>query len=93
MAQLLISGQIIDLILLLILLEAMAILVLNRLDPARPSPRALYPNLISGATLMYAVKLALVGAPWYALAACLGFAFLTHLTDLSLRYGIFDSGS
>ena len=87
MEQLLLSGRLIDLILLLIAAEAVGIFLLHRLDRRRPGPRDLYPNLASGAALMYAVKLALQGAAWYALAACLALAFLAHLTDLSLRYG------
>jgi hypothetical protein len=87
MEQLLLSGRLIDLILLLIAAEAVGIFLLHRLDSRRPGPRDLYPNLASGAALMYAVKLALQGAAWYALAACLALAFLAHLTDLSLRYG------
>lgn len=86
MAQLLMSGQLIDLIVALIVAEAGLIVFLHRRNPDRPSPGDLFPNLISGAALMVAIKLALVAAPWYALAACLGVSLLAHLADLARRY-------
>ena len=86
MEQLLMSGQLIDLIVALIVAEAGLIIFLHRRNPDRPSPRDLFPNLISGAALMVAIKLALIAAPWYALAASLGVSLLAHLADLVHRY-------
>ena len=82
----LISGRLLDAILCLIVIEGIVIIVAHRYNPARPSPRTLIPNLVSGAALMLGIRLALSQAEWYWLTLCLSVSLLAHLTDLALRY-------
>lgn len=42
-------------------------------------------NGAAGIALLAALYVALTGASWTAIAACLGVAFLAHLADLVLR--------
>lgn len=76
------SGHVIDAILVLVAGEALVLsLWRGRRGPLRP----LLFNLASGAALMLAVRAALTGAPWWAVAACLLASFLAHGTELGLR--------
>lgn len=77
------DGHVIDAILLLVACEAV-VLVIARRRHGRPLVPLLC-NLGSGAALMLAVRAALTGAPWPAVAACLAAAFVAHGTELGLR--------
>ena len=86
MAALFHSGRIVDLILLLVLLEAALLAWHHRRTGRGLSPRALLPNLFSGAALLAAVRLALAQAPWLWVAGALSCALLAHLADLRQRW-------
>ena len=86
MAELFHSGRIVDLILLLVLVEAVLLAWRRQLTGRGPSLRALLPNLLSGAALLAAVRLALVHAEWLWVATALLFALLAHLADLHQRW-------
>ncbi|MDG0991324.1 MAG: hypothetical protein P8Q31_04315 [Luminiphilus sp.] len=86
MEALLTSGRLLDAILCLIVIEGIVIIVVHGNNSARPSPRMLIPNLISGAALMLGIRLALAQAEWYWLTLCLSVSLLAHLSDLVLRY-------
>ncbi|WP_375463685.1 hypothetical protein [uncultured Methylobacterium sp.] len=79
------SGRIIDAILVLVALEAVALLVLRRRAGRGPAPAKMLCNLASGASLMLAVRAGLVGADWPVVALCLMAALAAHLGELSLR--------
>ncbi len=86
MAEWFANGRIVDVILGLVALEAVALLGWRRLRGHGPSPVGLLANLASGAALMLAVRAALVGAGWTVVAACLLGALTAHLTEMCLRF-------
>ncbi|URD39872.1 hypothetical protein M6G65_04500 [Methylobacterium tardum] len=78
------SGRIADGILLLVACEALALAWIGRRrGPPLPS---LLANLASGAALMLALRAALVGAGWVAVAGWMLAGLVTHLADLGLRF-------
>ena len=81
----LLSGQLLDLIILLITLEAGALMMLRQRFDNIPPIKDLLPNLLSGAALMLALRFALTDAGWLPVAACLGCALLAHIADLQRR--------
>ena len=91
MEELVLSGRLIDIILVLVALEAVVFLVLYRLLSAaprlaRPHRAVLWPTLLSGALLMLAVRLAVTQVPWTLLVTVLAGAGLAHMLDLALRF-------
>jgi len=80
------SGRIVDLILMLVMAEAIGLVVLWTVARRGVPPRALIANLVSGAALMLAVRSALLDAPWTQVAAFLTLSFIAHLADLAGRW-------
>lgn len=80
------SGRIVDLILMLVMAEAVGLVVFWTIKRRGIPPRALIANLASGAALMLAVRSALVDAPWTQVAAFLTISFIAHLADLTGRW-------
>ncbi|MEQ8433313.1 MAG: hypothetical protein RIA71_03655 [Oceanicaulis sp.] len=78
------SGRIIDLILLLVVVEAAVLAVVPRLRGAMTlvDVAAL---LAPGVMLMLAVRAALIGAPYTITAAVLAAAFAFHILDVARR--------
>jgi hypothetical protein len=87
MSELFASGRIIDLILVLVALEAAALLLWRARSGRGPAPVPLLCNLASGAALMLALRAALTGAAWPVIAGCLVGSLLAHATELGLRLG------
>ncbi len=85
MAELFGSGRIVDLILALVLLEAVVLQGYRTVTGRGPNPSELLGNLLAGACLLLALRVALTGGDWRWLALCLGAAGLAHLADLRLR--------
>ncbi|MEA1830699.1 hypothetical protein U8607_01260 [Methylobacterium durans] len=85
MADFILSGRIVDLILALVALEALALLAYRARTGRGPAPLPLLCNLGSGACLMLALRAGLTGAPWWQIAACLALSFAAHLGDLVAR--------
>lgn len=79
------SGRIVDLILALVAIEALALLAWRRWTGRGPSTAPLLANLLSGAALMVALRAALTDAHWTTIAACLSVALICHLADLVPR--------
>ena len=86
MAELFASGRVVDLILVLVALEALALLGWRLARRRGPSVAMLLANLASGAALMLAVRAALTGAHWIAVAAFLLAALAAHVTEMCLRF-------
>ena len=86
MAELFASGRLIDLILGLVVIEAIALTVLHRLTGKGVAPRDLVGLLLAGAFLLVAVRFALTGADWVCIGAWLALALVAHLADLALRW-------
>ena len=86
MQQLVVSGRIVDLILVLVVLE---VVVLGYIRASRGSGiewRALLPNLLAGAALLLALRAAITGAAWLWIATWLAAAGLAHVADLRTRW-------
>ena len=87
MADLFASGLVVDLILLLVAAECVALWLYRRLTGRGPGLRALLPTILAGVGLMLALRGALAGGrDWIWIAAPLAFALLAHLWDLALRW-------
>ncbi len=76
----------IDLILALIALEGVGLLVLRRVTGRGPSAGALLPNLLAGAALLVAMRLALTGEAPALVGLALLAGLLAHLADLRGRW-------
>ena len=80
------NGFIVDLILLAIVAEAVA-LIAYRLRTGRGIlPIDLLINLLAGAFLLMALRSALVSLSWEWTAAWLGAALIAHIADLTQRW-------
>ncbi|QIJ77409.1 hypothetical protein GU700_24200 [Methylobacterium sp. NI91] len=86
LASLFVSGRIVDGILVLVALESLVLLGVRARWGRGPAPMALLSNLASGAALMLALRAALTGAAWPAIAAWLFVALAAHLAELVIRF-------
>ena len=81
MAEFVASGHIVDIVLAVTLLEAVALTLWLR----RIAPAALARMLAPGVCLMLALRAALTGAAWPWIAVLLLLAGLSHLADVRQR--------
>ena len=86
MDELFASGRLVDLILILVVVEAAALMLYWRRFGGGISPFDLLPNLCAGAFLLLAMRAALTGGGWMAASGCLAAAGLAHLADLYRRW-------
>lgn len=86
MSDLFASGQIVDAILALVVVEGVVLALLHRRRGVGVAPVDLVGFLASGAALLLALRSALVGAPWGATAAWLAAALVAHVVDLARRW-------
>jgi hypothetical protein len=86
MAELFASGRLIDLILGLVLIEAVVLTGFHRFTGKGVSPRDLVGLLLAGSFLLLAVRAALVGAAWVWVGLWLTLALFAHLADLTMRW-------
>ncbi|MBS0531927.1 MAG: hypothetical protein JSS22_21420 [Proteobacteria bacterium] len=86
MAELFASGRLIDLILVIVTIEATFLLIYWRSTGRGVSPGDLLPNLCAGAFLLLALRLSLGGAAWELSCGSLAFAGMAHLVDLNRRW-------
>lgn len=87
MEQLVRSGQVADVILACLVLEALALLAWRRLTGRGMPPADVLGLLLPGAFLVLALRLALTGAVWPLIPLALVAALGAHLFDLSRRLG------
>jgi hypothetical protein len=80
------SGLITDIILGLMALELLAFFALRRRMNAGPSPLEIVASLAAGLFLILALRTALTGGPWEAIAAALLGSLVAHVTDQWLRW-------
>jgi hypothetical protein len=85
MAELFSSGRVIDLILALVVLEALALVIFHLRTGRGVSPVALMPSVFAGVFLLLAVRGALVGSAWGLIDLCLLGAMAAHFADLWQR--------
>jgi hypothetical protein len=81
-----VGGRVIDLILSLMAVEAIALAVLYRMTGRGIAPVRLWPNLFAGAFLMLALRASLTGAGVTAIGSWLVLGLVGHLVDLALRW-------
>jgi hypothetical protein len=86
MAELLSSGHLVDAILLLVTCEVIVLSLLWRSTGKGIAPSDLIPNILAGAFLLLALRLALSDAGWISCCACLAAAGVAHLIDLRRRW-------
>jgi prepilin signal peptidase PulO-like enzyme (type II secretory pathway) len=86
MAELFASGRLVDLVLVIVAIEAVALITLWRWTGRGVPPRELLPNLIAGALLLVALRLTLAGAGWMAICGCLAAAGIANVIDLMQRW-------
>jgi hypothetical protein len=86
MTALFMDGRVIDLILLLVAVEAIGLLLLRRATGRGLSPSALLANLAAGAFLLAALRCGLSGTGVAWVGLCLALALVAHLADLRARW-------
>lgn len=80
------SGRIADVILMLVVVEAVGLLALYKWTGRGVAAHGLLPNLAAGATLILALRSALRGEPWTVTALWLLLALFAHAADLLARW-------
>lgn len=80
------SGRVLDLILVMMLAEGVALVALFRLTGRGVAPGGLLANLASGMCLLLAMRLGLAGAWWGWVSAALLGALGCHVTDLRRQW-------
>ena len=86
MADLFASGRLVDFILVVVVLEASALLLYWARARRGIAPLDLLPNLCAGAFLLLALRATLAGSGWMIASLCLSAAGLAHLTDVYRRW-------
>jgi hypothetical protein len=86
MAELFASGRLIDLILVVVVLEAAALLLYWHRARRGIEPFDLLPNLCAGAFLLLALRTTLAGSGWMMASGFLALAGLAHLVDIYRRW-------
>jgi hypothetical protein len=84
--ELFLGGRVIDWIVALVALEALALLGWRHIFARGPAPLPLISNLLAGAFLLLALRNSLAGASAGWVALCLIAALVAHLADLRLRW-------
>jgi len=86
MADLFASGRLVDLILVVVVLEAAVLLLYWQRGRRGIAPLDLLPNLCAGAFLLLALRVTLAGGGWLMVSLCLSAAGLAHLIDVYRRW-------
>ena len=86
MSELFADGRIVDLILVLMVAEGLAIAVWHRRTGQGMGPADLLVSLAAGAFLLLALRAALTGAGWATIAMWLVGALIAHLADVARRW-------
>jgi hypothetical protein len=86
MSEFLSSGRVVDLVLLVVGLEVLGITLYWHLTRRGIAPANLLPNLLAGAALVLALRLALSDFSWPWYTACLAIAGIANVTDLRQRW-------
>ena len=86
MTEFLSSARVVDLVLLVVGLEVLGISLYWHVTRRGIAPENLLPNLLAGAALVLALRLALSGFSWPWYTACLAIAGITNVADLRQRW-------
>ncbi|AGA90986.1 hypothetical protein Thimo_2239 [Thioflavicoccus mobilis 8321] len=85
MTELFASGRIIDLIILMVIVEALLVWFYHRRTGRGPTFAAVVPTLTSGALLMLALRAAIADLSWVWIAVPLFLSLVAHMVDLVRR--------
>ena len=80
------AATLIDVVIVVTLLEALALAAYHARTGRGIAPRALLPNFAAGLALMVAVRAGLTGADWGVVATGLLVAGIAHAADLRARW-------
>jgi hypothetical protein len=80
------NGRIVDLILALVVVEAVVLLTYRSITGRGLPAGGLVYNLLAGSFLLLALRSALLASPWAWTAAWLAAALISHLADLAQRW-------
>lgn len=80
------SGRLVDLILIVVVIEAAVLLIYWLRTRGGIAPHDLLPNLFAGAFLLLALRATLAGSGWMLASLFLAVAGLAHLTDIAQRW-------
>jgi hypothetical protein len=86
MSDLFASGRLVDLILLIVAIEAFVLIVIWRATGRGIAPLDLLPNLIAGALLLLALRLTLADAGWMVICVCLAASGVANVIDIRRRW-------
>jgi len=86
MADLFASGRLVDLIIVVVIIEAAALILYWARTRRGVAPFDLLPNLCAGAFLLLALRTTLADGGWMIASGCLAAAGLAHLTDVCRRW-------
>ena len=85
MTELFASGRIVDLILVMVAIEALVLLTYGFRTGLGVSAGSLLINLLAGVFLLLALRSALIGSHWVWTSAWLGAGLFAHIADLAQR--------
>jgi hypothetical protein len=80
------SGRIVDLILVMVAIEAFVLLTYRLRTGLGVSAARLLTNLLAGVFLLLALRSALIGSYWVWTSAWLGAGLFAHIADLAQRW-------
>lgn len=86
MTEFLSSARVVDLILAVVALEVLGISLYWHVTRRGIAPARLLPNLLAGAALLLALRLALSDFAWPWYTACLALAGIANVADLRQRW-------
>ena len=84
--QLVTSGRVVDVIIVFMALEALALHIYHRRTSLGPASADMLIMLLAGLCLLLALRAALTGAYWLWVAGFLAAALVAHLADLRRRW-------
>lgn len=86
MAELLASGRLVDLIIALVVIEAIALFIYRLVSGRGIALSDLLPNILAGAFLLIALRFALSDGGWMIISLSLAAAGVAHVIDLTRRW-------
>ncbi len=86
MAEFFSSGLVADVILIVMIAEALLLLLYRRMTGRGVAARDLFAMLLAGGCLVLALRAVLTGSSWPVVALFLGAALAAHLMDLYRRW-------
>jgi hypothetical protein len=86
LAEFFLGGTAVDIVLAMVVVEAVALAFASRLGPRARALQGLGWSMASGGCLVVALRVAVAGGPWPLLAAGIAGSLAAHLMDLRQRW-------